>query len=203
MIRRRLRGPERRALVTEAALRLLGERGYDGVSMGDIAKAAGVSRPVLYDHFPSKRELILSLFHAESEVLLPKLSSAVRQAGTPGERARRAVDTYFTFVAEHPVVSRLLTLDSSFDPEVAAAGRQMRTFVEAGIASLLKADSGRQRGTPGTRHTEIKAAVLVAGVTRIYEWWLDHPEVARAEIVEYTMDTIWPGGGQTREPRRS
>ncbi|WP_078314749.1 TetR/AcrR family transcriptional regulator [Mycobacterium sp. D16Q16] len=196
-IRRRLKGTERRTLIVEAALRLLSERRYDGVSMGDIAKAAGVSRPVLYDHFPSKKELVLSLFHDETEALLKQVRSAARQGMTPRERTWRAVDAYFTFVSEHPVVSQILTLDSAFEPDIAESGRQMRTLAEMGIAPLLEAEFERRGKEPAKRLAEINAAVLVAGIIRIYEWWLEHPGVTRAEIVEYTLGTLWPGSNPT------
>src|SRR5689334_5973187 len=58
---RRLRAPERRQVVLDAAGRLFGERGYEGTSLNEVAAAAGVTKPILYRHFDSKRALYLAL----------------------------------------------------------------------------------------------------------------------------------------------
>ncbi|HET8950596.1 MAG TPA: helix-turn-helix domain-containing protein, partial [Solirubrobacteraceae bacterium] len=59
--RRRLAPEQRRALIVEAAGRLFGEHGYDGTRLDDVARAAGVTKPVLYRHFADKTALYLAL----------------------------------------------------------------------------------------------------------------------------------------------
>ena len=67
--RRRLPVAERRELIVEAAGQLFGERGYDGTRLDDIAAAAGVTKPILYRHFDSKRDLYLALLARHREDL--------------------------------------------------------------------------------------------------------------------------------------
>ena len=56
----RLPAARRRAVIEEAAARLFAERGYGGTRLDDVAAAAGVTKPILYRHYPSKKALYLS-----------------------------------------------------------------------------------------------------------------------------------------------
>src|SRR5919201_6218561 len=85
--RRRLPVGERRELITEAAGRLFGERGYEGTRLDDVAAAAGVTKPILYRHFASKRDLYLALLERHREDL-PALAAAIPAEGRPEERLR-------------------------------------------------------------------------------------------------------------------
>jgi AcrR family transcriptional regulator len=71
--KRRLRGTARRALIVDAALEEFAIHGYEAASMGRIGRRAGVTRTVLYDHFPSKRALFAALLEAEHTELLAHL----------------------------------------------------------------------------------------------------------------------------------
>src|SRR5918999_702712 len=67
--KRRMRAPERRRQLLEVARKVFGRRGYHTVTMDAVAREAGVTKPILYDHFPSKRELYLALLEADTEVI--------------------------------------------------------------------------------------------------------------------------------------
>ena len=66
--RRRMRAPERRAQLLDVARRAFGTSGFHAVSMDEVAEQAGVTKPILYDHFPSKKDLYLALLDADLEV---------------------------------------------------------------------------------------------------------------------------------------
>src|ERR1044072_8920073 len=85
--RRRLAPEHRRALIVESAGRLFGEHGYDGTRLDDVARAAGVTKPVLYRHFADKTALYLALLERH-RADLGSFAAAVPPEGTLEERPR-------------------------------------------------------------------------------------------------------------------
>src|SRR5919198_1904523 len=94
--RRRLPVAKRRELIVEAAGRLFGERGYDGARLDDVAAAAGVTKPVLYRHFDSKRDLYLALL-ARHRDDLGTFADAVPDEGSERERLRAVLDVWLAY----------------------------------------------------------------------------------------------------------
>lgn len=110
--KRRMRAPERRKQLLEVARRVFGGRGYHTVTMDDIARESGVTKPILYDHFPSKRDLYRALLEADLENLRRRVVDALE--GSPGnrERIRASFQAYFDFVDEEGEGFRLLMQES-------------------------------------------------------------------------------------------
>src|SRR5438876_6198656 len=92
--RRRMRAPERRAQLLEVARRVFGNSGFHGVSMDDVAKEAGVTKPILYDHFPSKKELYLELLDEDLSALHESVKQALDSPTGNRERTRRSFLAY-------------------------------------------------------------------------------------------------------------
>ena len=97
----RLRAADRRAQLLGVARRLFARDGYRGASMESIAEAAGVTKPVLYQHFSSKRALYSALLANDLGRLTQELETAFSQAGDNEERLRRGFGAYFGFVDRH------------------------------------------------------------------------------------------------------
>ncbi|HEX2026012.1 MAG TPA: TetR/AcrR family transcriptional regulator [Actinomycetota bacterium] len=106
--KRRMRAPERRKQLLEVARKVFGRRGYHTVTMDAVAREAGVTKPILYDHFPSKRELYLSLLEADLATLKERLDDALETSKGNRERIRGSFQAYFDFVDEHAEGFRLL-----------------------------------------------------------------------------------------------
>ena len=106
--KRRMRAPERRRQLLEVARKVFGRRGYHTVTMDSVAKEAGVTKPILYDHFPSKRELYLALLEADLANLEKRLAEGLENSRGNRERIRASFQTYFDFVDEHAEGFRLL-----------------------------------------------------------------------------------------------
>src|SRR3954467_10380613 len=107
--RRRLSAEERREHILGAGMEVFAERGYQEASMAEIARAAGITPAVIYDHFQSKAELQITLLESQTDELLAYVGSAVVNA--PEERSVRmriGVDAFFAFVEEHPYAWRML-----------------------------------------------------------------------------------------------
>src|ERR687898_2413131 len=92
--RKRLPTEERRALIVEAAGRLFGERGYDGVTLDEVAAAAGVTKPILYRHFDDKRALYLALLERHRDDLASFAAMIDAEEGTRDERLRAVLEVW-------------------------------------------------------------------------------------------------------------
>jgi AcrR family transcriptional regulator len=106
--KRRMRAPERRKQLLEVARMVFGRRGYHTVTMEAVAREAGVTKPILYDHFPSKRELYLALLEADLANLKERLGEALGTSKGNRERIRGSFQAYFDFVDDHAEGFRLL-----------------------------------------------------------------------------------------------
>jgi AcrR family transcriptional regulator len=162
--------------------------------MGRIATAAGISRTVLYDHFPSKHALFVELLRDQHAVLLAHLQAALATEGPMRERMRDTFDAFFAFAEEHPVAWRLLFPDHP-PVNAAAAEEQRRCRAESNrlLARLLVEDARRARIDP---ESHVGRAVFTMHQEALHgaaRWWQLHPEVERRVLVEAAMAALWTG----------
>jgi AcrR family transcriptional regulator len=194
--RSRLRAAERRSLIVSAALCEFAEIGYEAASMGRIAAAAGVSRSVLYDHFPSKHALFVELLRHWQGELLAHLEQALGGTGPLRERMRGTFDAFFAFAEEHPVAWRLLFPDHPpLDAAVAEEMRRCRTESNRVLARLLVADARRAGIDPESAVGRAVFAMHQEALHGAARWWRSHPEVTRAELVDAAVAALWTGLG--------
>src|SRR4051795_4681518 len=135
--RRRLRPEQRRELILAAAAEEFGHRGHRGARMEDIARAAGVTKAVLYDHFPSKSELHAEVGGRASDHLVTAVTEAAAARDYPRERFRASLRTTFEVIATRPDVRRLLLGDPGADPRVAKASLKAQRRARNGLTSLF------------------------------------------------------------------
>jgi AcrR family transcriptional regulator len=191
--RRRLPGPERRALILEAALRAFAAHGYDGAAMDEIAEAAGISKAVVYDHVPSKRDLYTQLLHGVRTEIEQLVEEALRSIADDGEeRVYAAIEAIYRYVEEHPEASRLLVLELQ-GANVSAIGRELEEKLMTVVARTLGSETAAFRGRPDrdvqlTLLAELLKSVVLGGAG----WWYRHPDVARQDLVERSVGVIWP-----------
>jgi AcrR family transcriptional regulator len=188
-VRSRLSRDERRTRILEAAAEVFAERGYDAASLDEIAEGAGISKPVIYDHFESKRELHITLIDSQSELLLSSIASRVAAGETPEDRLREGFDAFFEFVETHPFAWRMFFRDPSSDPEIAEGHQQSHERTAAGIAALIAAESIIERAWA----VEALAELMMKALAGLAAWWYEHPEITRADLVALTMDSLWVG----------
>jgi AcrR family transcriptional regulator len=137
----RLPAVRRRRQLLDVACALFAERGFHATSMDDVAEAAGVTKPVLYQHFGSKRALYRELLEEVDAALVDRLRAATAAAAGPRERVEAGFGAYFSFVTERRDAFRLLFGASvRNDAEFAAvAGAAIDRIAEL-IASLIEID---------------------------------------------------------------
>jgi AcrR family transcriptional regulator len=189
-VRMRLRAAERRAQLLGVARRLFARDGYRGASMEAIAEAAGVTKPVLYQHFSSKRALYSALLTGELGRLTDELEAAFSQAGGNDERLRRGFGAYLDFVDRHEDAFRLLFtealgLDADFQAQVA----EFRRWVAERVAAIIAAEAGLE---------EPRARALSAAIVGMAEgaavWWLDQRRpLAVADLADELAGLAWKG----------
>jgi AcrR family transcriptional regulator len=114
--KRRMRAPERRKQLLEVARRVFGRKGYHVVTMDDVAREAGVTKPILYDHFPSKRDLYRDLLEEDLADLKERLREALETSKGNRQRIQGSFQAYFDFVDEEGAGFRLL-MQESVGPE--------------------------------------------------------------------------------------
>lgn len=137
----RLPAARRRRQLLDVALEVFAEKGFHATSMDDVAEAAGVTKPVLYQHFASKRELYLQLLEDVGGRLMQTVTSALARAAGPREQVEAGFSAYFRFVALESSAFRLLFGGGSRrDEEFADAVRKVEDTMAAAVAPLIEAD---------------------------------------------------------------
>jgi AcrR family transcriptional regulator len=196
-VRRRLSKEERRELILDAATQVIADRGYEGASLDEIADAAGISKPVIYDHFASKKALLLSLLESHSEEMLAFLVERVGAERTPERQLAAGLGAFFEFIEEHPHHAPLILRDvSATDPDVLQAYEGTYRRMVDGLAALIGTQpAGRRLGDPLelSEAAEVTARVFMDACKAVETWWQDHREVPRQTVVEVLMGLLWVG----------
>lgn len=193
---RRLTKDERRLRILEAAARVFADRGYEAASLDEIAEAAGISKPVIYDHFASKKQLHISLLDSETEELLSFLTVRVTAEQTPERQLEAGFDAFFEFVETHPYAWRLIFRDpTAADADIVAAHDVVKQRATAAIAALAAAHPYAEDGSdPDKGILQEAVAVLIKTASNgLAAWWYEHRSVARDQLVEWMMDFAWLG----------
>ncbi|HEX9334939.1 MAG TPA: TetR/AcrR family transcriptional regulator [Pseudonocardiaceae bacterium] len=190
----RLTAAQRRAVIEQAATELFAEHGYQRTGMDDIARRAGVSAPVVYDHFPSKRELHRHLLELHFAELQQIWRSASAQPLPPEQRMTTALHAWFGYVRDHPYAWRMLFRDTTGDPAVQALHRQVTDASRAAMLPLLARDlPGHIPDVDDTHSLDMAWEVLRAGLQGLALWWHEHQHVQREQVVAMAMNTLWIG----------
>jgi AcrR family transcriptional regulator len=204
--RRRLSATDRRAAILDSALQVFSGRGYHAASIDEIAQEAGISKALIYEHFPSKKDLHASLLERHVQEIFEALAQAA--AGPdPGEvRLRSGVDAFLEWVETHPRAFRLLFRDN-FEIDVAEllqGLQQQATLAIAGLMATEPIEPAAAAETQDERRlaVEMFAQQLSGAVQSLAIWWRDHPNVKREFLVDCVMDFAWLGLERVRGGER-
>ena len=185
--RLRLPAEERRALILDAAAKAFAERGYDGVTLDGIAASAGVTKPILYRHFGSKKDLYLTLLQRHRDDL-PSFLEVAAAAGPEPDLAA-ILDGWLAYAQRNAHGWRMLFRDRGGDAEIAA----FRTATQARAREVLVAWLGSMPGEPvPAAELEPTAEIIRSGLAGLVLWWIEHPEVPRADLVAAADRLIAP-----------
>jgi AcrR family transcriptional regulator len=193
--RKRLTAEERRELILDAALEVFAARGYHGSSIDEIAGTAGVSKALIYEHFPSKRDLHVSLLERHVQEIFERLAEAAA-TDDPGEvRLRGGVNAFLEFVETHRDAFRMLFRDA-VEPEVAEIIASVQRQAAAAVAGLIATEPRAHPEDDPERDriaVEMVGQQLTGAVQSLALWWGDHPEIPREVLVDSVMNFAWVG----------
>ena len=186
----RLPRNERRSQLLVAASEVFVDRGYHAAGMDEIADRAGVSKPVLYQHFSSKLELYLAVLQRHVDNLVSGVRQALRTTTDNRQRLRSAVEAFFDFIEHDSQAYRLIfENDYTTEPQVAA---QVKVATEActdAVFDLISRDSGLEA------HRARMIAVGLVGISvDCARYWLDSERpISKDTAVEGTVQFAWGG----------
>jgi AcrR family transcriptional regulator len=186
----RLTRTARRAQLLLAARDVFAAQGYHAAAMDDIAERAGVSKPVLYQHFPGKLELYRALLTTYAEELVDRVRGALTSTTDNGDRVHAAVSAYFDFVAGEGGAFRLIfEPDLRGEPEAEAVIERAEQGCVDAIATAVMQDAGID-----WERARLLAVGLV-GLSRLgAQHWLDSDrQVPRDEAIALLSSLAWRG----------
>ena len=180
----------RRLQLLRAAQDVFVAQGFHAAAMDDIADRAGVSKPVLYQHFPGKRELYLALLEEQVSELADRVAEAM--AATDNNRARvdAAVGAYFDFVGADGEAFRLVfESDLRNEPAVRERIAGVSRLCMQAVADTIAADTGLPQA-----QVELLAATVTGTSEVAARWWLESGRaLPKAEAVRLIEGLVWRG----------
>jgi AcrR family transcriptional regulator len=197
--RKRLSAGARRELIERAATELFAERGFHGASMEEVATRSGVSVPVVYDHFESKRVLHRRLLERHYAELRRVWSEHFVRDDTAKVRIAAVFDAWFVYVETHPFAWKLLFRDTTGDPEVQAFHREVEAESRAALMPLISEEPGVPNiAGAGDEGLEMAWEAVRSLLQGLALWWYEHQHVPRAQLVATAMNTLWLGFERVR-----
>ena len=192
--RRRLRPEQRRALIVEAAAAEFGRRGHRDARMEDIARAAGITKAVLYDHFPNKGALHAEVVSRASDDLVGTVVTAVGASeGDPESRFRAGLLTSFRVIEQRPDVRTLLLGEPGADQQVGKASMKAQRGARAAMAALYLSEP---TFLPGVRDRKQRAehfAQAIIGTINALAVLGVEQKLSPERLTDLAMQLLWPG----------
>lgn len=193
----RLPRSERRAQLLEAAQQVFVEHGYHAAGMDEIADRAGVSKPVLYQHFPGKLDLYLALLDLANEQMMEAVTSALSSTEDNKQRVIATMEAYFEFVSREGAPFRLVfESDLINDPQVSGRVQDAEKRTAEMLARLIWQDTGL---------SDERALLVAQGVTGMAQtsarfWLAQGRAIPLGEAARLVAALAWRGIGAF--PRR-
>jgi AcrR family transcriptional regulator len=186
----RLPRDERRGQLLIAASDIFVDRGYHAAGMDEIADRAGVSKPVLYQHFSSKLELYLAVLQRHVDNLLQGVRAALSANTDNRLRLRAAVEAFFDFI-EHDSQGYRLIFENDYvtEPQVSAQVKVATDSCTDAVFDLVSSDSGLE-----AHRARMIAVGLVAISVDCARYWLNNDRpISKDAAVDGTVQFAWGG----------
>lgn len=186
----RLPRSARRKQLLEAAQEVFVAQGYHAAAMDDIAERAGVSKPVLYQHFPGKLDLYLALLDVHCDAIIEKMRNAMSSSTDNKVRVAAATSAYFDFVDHESEAFRLVfESDLRNDPAVRARFERVERGCIEAITETIMADTGL-----GRERAELLAAGLCGAAEIAARFWLTGGrQIPKSEAEALLSALSWRG----------
>ncbi|MDY5839576.1 MAG: TetR/AcrR family transcriptional regulator [Corynebacterium camporealensis] len=197
MVRQRMTGLERREQLINVGRAAFAELGYDGASVEEISARAGVSKPVVYEHFGGKEGLFAVVIDREMVALESVITTALED-GSWRERIEAAARALLTYVEEETDGFIILVRDSK-----PGAERSYSTLLNAAVSQVshILGEAFRSRGFD-PELAVLYSQALVGMVSTTAQWWLDERSPDKDTVAAHIVNLCWNGlSGMQAQPK--
>jgi AcrR family transcriptional regulator len=180
----------RRAQLAELAEELFAERGYEGVAMDELARRAGVTKPVIYEIFGSKEGLYRACVERTAADLAARVTRGATASDVPLEQLRAGVTAWFAFAAEHRRAWEVLYAGGGrFADAIETVRRQ-----QAVLVTSLLGEIARERGVEvDARQLEATAQAINGATETVAMWAKDHADLSPEVLADWSVALLGPG----------
>ena len=186
----RLPRDERRAQLLSAALEVFTAAGYHSAAMDEIADRASVSKPVLYQHFPSKLELYLAVLDLHIDSLVFQIQKAIASTPENSNRVSATVEAYFAFIDSEGEAFRLLfESDMSVEPAVRERLNRMTYDCAAAVSAVISIDTG----LPQEAAMLLGVGLIGSAQVTARHWLERDSKLTRDQATNLVSNVIWRG----------
>ncbi|WP_334172097.1 TetR/AcrR family transcriptional regulator [Sinomonas sp.] len=192
-------GTARRRQLVDVGRGLFAAKGLDGATIEEIASAAGVTKPVIYEHFGSKDGLYSVVVQEESALLLLAIGESLGEETKPRVLFERAAMALLTFIEERSDGFRILVRDA---PPGQGAGALARLLERITVrVEHILADEFSARGF-SAGDGAMYAQMLVGMVAMTGQWWLDARQPDKLTVAAHLVNLAWNGlTGLQKDPQ--
>ena len=184
---------QRRAQLLEAASQVFAAKGYHAAAMDEIAELAGVSKPVLYQHFPSKLDLYLALLDLSCERLLDVVEGALASTDDNADRVVATMGAFYDFVNSAGGEFRFVFESDLTDDEVQSRIWRVNDQIADAIAAVITEDTDLP-----AEHAKLLAISLVGVAQVSARYWVSggvKKAIALDEAKQLVSSLVWRGIG--------
>ncbi len=181
---------ERRAQLLQSALEVFAAQGYHAAAMDDIADRAGVSKPVLYQHFPGKLDLYLALLDASCDTIIDQCRKALASTTDNKQRVAATMAAFYEYVASDTGAFRLV-FESDLTNEPAV--REHVDRVTAQCADMIAAVIHEDTGLPQEASRLLAVSLVGMGQVSARFWLAERSGIPRADAAALVAGLAWRG----------
>lgn len=186
----RLPRDERRAQLLAAALEVFTAAGYHSAAMDEIADRAGVSKPVLYQHFPSKLDLYLAVLDTHIDSLVFAIQRAIQSTPDNAKRVQATISAYFDFIeAEGEAFRLLFESDMNVEPAVRERLNRMTYDCAAAVSAVISLDTG----LPQEAAMLLGVGLIGSAQVTARHWLERDSKLTREQAQTLATNIIWRG----------
>jgi AcrR family transcriptional regulator len=188
--RPRLAASDRRAQLVDVGRRLFAQRGYEAASVEEIAQRAGITKPIVYEHFGGKEGLYAVVVDREVEHIVRCIVEAISE-GSPRERLERAAMAFLRYAKERPEGFTMLLRDTPASKRSGALPGLMYDLADR--VGAIFTEQFRRAGYDA-KAAPIYAHALVGMVAFVGQWWTESRKPPPAETVASHLAALaWMG----------
>jgi AcrR family transcriptional regulator len=183
-------GRERREQLLDVGRTLFAQKGFEATSIEEIAARAGVSKPVVYEHFGGKEGLYAVVVDREMSDLLERLTSALR-VGHPRKLVEQAALALLTYIEEQTDGFRILSRDSPVASSTGGTFSSLLNDIASQVEHILSREFEQRKIS--TKLAPMYAQMLVGMVALTGQWWLEERKPKREVVAAHLVNLGWNG----------